>query len=251
MEQANDSTGRLIYAYMALPGNYWCSECNEKTHLRGGLGRSMRPHFYHYRYNPKCSECIDERFDADWMRFPKSERCIQFLESNDYKARWNESIEGLYAHGHLEWLYRKQYAINPIRNYLESGRFRTDESLLKALALVVFSFTTLDVVDLALQLHDWSFDWDTDKERIKLSCWLFDRFLEVEVQNWTQVLAECGVTFFEFIGQMEKSVPFLGSKNKQCLTFLGKIKINAPTEAESELTSLESELVRNGLIAPS
>jgi tetratricopeptide (TPR) repeat protein len=119
MSKALTAEDKIILAEDAEPGNYFCIECHSKVHWRDIVYEDPErnnkyggPQFYHWRRQPECPLCSDGNggWDEEYYK--------EHLNIN-YQERWIETIDELRYFGNFEWLIGKEWAINPLKFYLD------------------------------------------------------------------------------------------------------------------------------------
>jgi len=134
MDHALDANESVVSAETAKYGIYFCPECKQLAYLRKPVNAVN--HFYHYRFNPVCSLCTEEKGES--IRIEESNKAKNTL-LNSTKENWCSAINCLIRNNHLYLLDSCEFAIKPICFYINNRSSLIDKEILFKLILVLMS----------------------------------------------------------------------------------------------------------------
>jgi len=116
MIKAINTKKQIVPADNAEYNPHWCPECKELVFLR--KPKNAIPHFYHARYNINCSLCVEKKDNFSFIEY-NFEKDLSELKMA-YSERWNNAIDNLIKYEGLDLLYGKDWALEPIKFYINS-----------------------------------------------------------------------------------------------------------------------------------
>jgi hypothetical protein len=150
MEKALHFDGKEVFAYSADCGYYLCPECGELVYLR--RPKDNEPYFYHNKYNEKCSFSI--KSNSTWISYKTLiKEAINILKT-DYRKRWIEAINVLIKYDSLNLLENKDWAINPIRLYIDSNINNLNKETFYQLLTLLVNFNDEKLYNMLFKLLD-------------------------------------------------------------------------------------------------
>jgi hypothetical protein len=149
MDMALNPQGKRIVASGAKYGIYFCTECHELSFLRKQI--NAKAHFYHVRYNDKCSLSVKSNRDFNNVLVKKYFDILQCK----YSDRWNEAIDILIVHNYLHLLYGKEWALTPITYYINTHIENISTELFYEFIYILIGINTIKSFKILLQIMDF------------------------------------------------------------------------------------------------
>jgi hypothetical protein len=161
MDQALDANESVVSAGTAEYGIYFCTECKKLSYLRKPVNAVS--HFYHYRFNPACSLCTEEK--GEFLRIEESNKAKNTL-LNSTKENWCSAINCLIRNNHLYLLDSCEFAIKPICFYINNRPTLIDKEVLLKLFLVLMSIKSEQCIK---TIFEWLFSsMFSESERLNI-----------------------------------------------------------------------------------
>jgi hypothetical protein len=136
MENAIQFDGDEISASVAKLGYYFCPECRELVYLR--KPKDKAPYFYHYKYIESCSLSVKSK--SIWSSYKQLVNDAIKILQTDYRQRWIDSIDILIKYDSICLLENKEWAINPIKYYLENNINRISKETFYQFLILLLNF---------------------------------------------------------------------------------------------------------------